>query len=335
MAAWHRQGLAVDRHVHRFSVCGEALPAKAGKYLVSGYNRQCSVEGEGLMDQMYRFLFEELGVRGELVQLGASWRAVRDHQVYPAAVAEQLGQGLAAVMLLSGTIKFKGSLIMQVQAAGPLNLLVAQASEQRTLRGLAHWQAEPETAGNLAVIYGEGRLVITAEAPGGERYQGIVGLEGDSLADALGNYFARSEQLSTQLWLACDGKHAAGLFLQRLPGDPSDDKDGWERVAALAATVTDEELLGLSAEELLHRLFHEESVRLFDAEPVAYRCGCSRERIEDALRSLGRAEIDELIATEEQVKVDCEFCGREYLFDKVDAAGLFVSVASAEGDNTH
>jgi len=286
------------------------------------------------MDQLHRFLFEDLGVRGELVQLGASWRAVRDNQDYPAAVAAQLGQGLAAVMLLSGTIKFKGSLILQLQSAGPLNLLVAQATEQRTLRGLARWQSEVP-AGDLAATFGEGRLVITADAPGGERYQGIVALEGSGLAEAIGNYFERSEQLPTRLWLACDGEHAAGLFLQRLPGEQADDQDGWARVAALAETVSADELLSLSAEQLLHRLFHEETLRLFDAEPVAYRCGCSRERIEDVLRQMGETEVSDLLKNEGQIKADCEFCGREYLFDKVDVAGLFAGAAAPDADSTH
>lgn len=286
------------------------------------------------MDQLHRFIFEHLGVRGELVQLGASWRAVRDNRSYPATVSAQLGQGLAAVMLLSGTIKFKGSLILQIQSGGPLSLLVAQATDQRTLRGLAHWEGEVP-AGDLAATFGEGRLVITAEAPSGERYQGIVALEGTGLAEAIGNYFGQSEQLPTRLWLACDGEHAAGLFLQKLPGQTVEDEDGWERVSALAETVTAEELCTLPAKEMLHRLFHEEDVRLFEAEPVAYRCGCSRERIEDALRAMGEADLNDLLASEGQIQADCEFCGREYLFDKVDVAALFAGPAMPEGDSTH
>jgi molecular chaperone Hsp33 len=286
------------------------------------------------MDQLHRFLFEELGVRGELVQLGASWRAVRDNRDYPAAVAAQLGQGLAAVMLLSGTIKFSGSLIMQVQSSGPLNLLVAQATDQRTLRGLAHWQAEVP-AGDLGATFGDGRLVITAEAPSGERYQGIVALEGTGLAEALGNYFQQSEQLSTRLWLACDGEHAAGLFLQRLPGETSEDSDGWERLGALAETLRAEELTTLPAIELLRRLFHEERLRVFEPEPVAYRCGCSRDRIETVLRAMGERDLQELLQTEGRIAADCEFCGREYLFDAVDVAALFVPASAQESETTH
>jgi molecular chaperone Hsp33 len=286
------------------------------------------------MDQLHRFLFEELGVRGELVQLGASWRAVRDNRDYPATVAAQLGQGLAAIMLLSGTIKFKGSLIMQVQSSGPLNLLVAQATDQRTLRGLAHWQADVPVA-DLAGTFGDGRLVITAEAPSGERYQGIVALEGSGLAEAIGNYFQQSEQLSTRLWLACDGEHAAGLFLQRLPGEATADSDGWERLGALADTARAEELTTLPATELLRRLFHEERLRLFDPEPVAYRCGCSRERIENVLRAMGEAELHDLLRSEGRISADCEFCGRDYVFDAVDVATLFVAASSPENETTH
>lgn len=286
------------------------------------------------MDQLHRFIFEHLGVRGELVQLGASWRAVRDNRDYPATVAAQLGEGLAAVMLLSGTIKFKGALILQIQAAGPLSLLVAQATDQRTLRGLAHWEGDVPP-GDLAATFGEGRLVITAQAPSGEQYQGIVALEGTGLAEAIGNYFQQSEQLPTRLWLACDGEHAAGLFLQRLPGETTADVDGWERVAALAETVTAQELLTLSAEQLLHRLFHEEDLRLFEPEPVAYRCGCSRERIEDALRAMGRAEVEALVEQEGEIHADCEFCGRAYVFDKVDAAALFAEVPPGGAEGTH
>ncbi len=289
------------------------------------------------MDQMYRFLFESLGVRGELVQLGASWRAVRDNQAYPDIVAGQLGEALAAVMLLSGTIKFQGSLILQIQARGPLRLLVAQATDQRTLRGLARWEGdnlEVVSGEGLAAIYGDGRLVITADAPTGERYQGIVPLDGGDLAEALEGYFAQSEQLPTRLWLACDGEHAAGLFLQRLPGE-SPDEDGWERVNALAATVREDELLTLSAQDLLHRLFHEELVRLFEPEPVAYRCGCSRERIVDALRGLGRHEVDDLLESEGEIRADCEFCGRHYVFDRVDAMALFGQAQPTGDDTTH
>jgi molecular chaperone Hsp33 len=273
-------------------------------------------------DQLRRFVFEGGRVRGAAVHLDASWQAVLERHPYPPAVQPPLGQVLAAVVLLSSTIKFEGALILQVEGEGPLRTLVAQATDQRTLRGLARWVGDvPENAG-LDGTFGVGRVVLTASAPGGERYQGVVALEGASLADALETYFRQSEQLPTRLWLAADGRRATGLLLQRLPGT-SADEDTWPRAVALADTLRDEELLQLPAEPLLYRLFHEERVRLFDAEPVSFRCGCSRERIEGLLRSLGRDEVDAVLAEQGVVEVTCEFCNRLYRVDAVDAAALF------------
>lgn len=273
-------------------------------------------------DQLRRFLFEGAGVRGAIVHLDASWQAVLERHPYPAAVQRPLGQVLAAAILLSSTIKFEGALILQVEAEGPLRTVVAQATDQRTLRGLARWEGEVPDGAGLAETFGAGRLVLTASAPGGERYQGVVPLEGASLAAALEAYFAQSEQLPTRLWLAADGRRATGLLLQRLPAAVRDD-DTWPRVEMLAGTLRDEELLQLDIEPLLYRLFHEERVRLFDAELVSFRCGCSRERIDGLLRSLGREEVDSVLAEQGVVEVTCEFCNRVYRIDSVDAAALF------------
>jgi molecular chaperone Hsp33 len=273
-------------------------------------------------DQLRRFVFEGAGVRGAVVHLDASWRAVLERHPYPPAVQPPLGQVLAAVVLLSSTIKFEGALILQVEAEGPLRTLVAQATDQRTLRGLARWDGDVPEGRDLAQTFGAGRVVLTASAPGGERYQGVVALEGASLSGALESYFAQSEQLPTRLWLAADGRRATGLLLQRLPGNAEDD-DTWPRAVMLADTLRDEELLQLPAEPLLYRLFHEERVRLFDPEPVSFRCGCSRERIEGLLRSLGRDEVDSVLSEQGVVEVTCEFCNRVYRVDSVDAAMLF------------
>jgi molecular chaperone Hsp33 len=282
-------------------------------------------------DQLFRFTFEHLGVRGVLVQLAASWRAVLERHDYPPTVGTQLGQALAAVSLLSGTIKFKGSLILQIQGEGPLSTLVAQATDDRTLRGTAHWRGEVPD-GALAAVFGQGRLVLSAER-GGERYQGVVGLDGEDLAGALEAYFRQSEQLPTRLWLAADGARAAGLLLQRMPSEPGADED-WNRIGLLAGTLTEPELLALPAGELLRRLFHEERVRLYDPEPLAFRCRCSVERVESALRAMGRAEVEELLAEQGEVQVSCEFCRRGYRFDRVDAERLFAPGAQPQGSDT-
>jgi len=278
-------------------------------------------------DSLWRFLFESTGIRGNLVHLDASWRAVLDTHAYPESVRALLGEALAGVSLLTATLKFEGSLILQVQGRGPLRTLVAQATSARTLRGLARWSEEREvpSSGPLRERFGEGQLVLTIETGQSEPYQGIVALEGEHLAEAIERYFSDSEQLPTRLWLAANGERAAGLLLQRLPGAHTEDED-WERVGHLAATLSTSELLGLPAETLLHRLFHEEAVRLFEPEPLAFRCGCSRARIEDTARLLGAEEIEAIIAEEGELRVTCEFCNRDYRFDPVDARAIFATL---------
>jgi len=272
-------------------------------------------------DALHRFLFDGTEVRGELVHLDASWRAVLGRHPYPDTVRGPLGESLAATVLLTGTLKFDGALILQVQGEGPLRTLVAQATHAGTLRGLARWEGEVP-AGDLAQVFGQGRLVLTLEPAEGERYQGIVPLLGTDLADALETYFRTSEQLGTRLGLAAGPERAAGLLLQRLPGGDGDDDD-WSRITTLADTLTPAELTGLPVETLLHRLFHEEALRLFEPEPMAFRCTCSRVRIEDTLRALGQAEVEATLAEQDLVEVSCEFCNRVYRWDRVDAGQIF------------
>ncbi len=284
-------------------------------------------------DYLYRFVFEQFGVRGEFVCLGPSWQAVRERHDYPPLVEQQLGKALTSVLLLSGTIKFKGSLILQLQGDGKIQALVAQATEQRTLRGMARFdevlkelQQIPEDE-----LLGQARLVLTTEAPSGERYQGIVPVDGGDVASAVEGYFVQSEQLPTRLWLAADTGHAAGLFLQRLPQTPDDDEH-WERVCMLADTIRDEELLNLDAQEVLHRLFHEEDLRLYEPEPVSFRCSCSRERVGSTLVSLGEGEVAQMLDEMGSIEVNCEFCAANYVFDTVDAAALFANLPSESPD---
>ncbi|OOZ37897.1 Hsp33 family molecular chaperone HslO [Solemya velesiana gill symbiont] len=283
-------------------------------------------------DQLHRFVFEGLDVRGELVQMDASWKAILERYAYPDNVRNQLGQAMAASLLLSAIIKFEGSLILQAQCEGPLTTLVAQATHQRMVRGLARWESDVPD-GTLSEIYGPGRMVLTIDNVGKERYQGIVGMEGDTLAHTLEAYFEKPEQLDTRIWLAADGERAAGLFIQELPSEKKHEED-WRRVAMLADTVTPEELLRLEAEELLHRLFNEEDIQLFDPEPAAFRCGCSKTRIADALRSMGYADVKEILHEHGKIQADCEFCNKQYLFDKVDVEQIFAQDVKIDSPKT-
>ena len=277
-------------------------------------------------DKLYRFLFEKMGIRGEWVKLGESWQEARQYQHGPEPVMQQLGQALAAVVMLSATVKFKGSIILQVQGNGAFKTLVAQSTEQRKIRGLIRSQGEVPT-GSLAAMFGEGRMVLTIESENAEPYQGIVPLTGNGIADALETYFNQSEQLNTRIWLCADDRSAAGFLLQELPGE-NDDKEDWERIVMLADTLTERELIELDCESLLHRLFHQEEVRLFDAESVAFRCSCSRDKIMGTLKQMARSELESILAEQGVIHVDCEFCGRRYPFDQVDLEQLFSVIQS-------
>ncbi len=277
-------------------------------------------------DSLHRFLFEHLAARGEIVHLDATWRTVLERRPYPPVVRHVLGETVAAAALLSTTIKFDGLLTLQIQASGPLRLVVVQVTSERTLRALARWDGEPEAA-PLRDLCGDGALILTLDLEQGrEPYQGMVSLRGDTLAEALQEYFERSEQLPTRIHLAADERVAAGLLLQRLPGAGGADADAWNRLGALAATLQPAELLELDAPALLRRLFHEEDVRLFEPDTFRYRCACSRERTAAMLRTLSEAELRETLDEQGAMYVDCEFCGHRYVFDPIDIAGLSTAI---------
>ncbi len=295
-------------------------------------------------DTLRRFLFERFPVRGYVVHLDASWRALIEHHAYPEPVHDTLGEAAAATMLLAATLKFDGLLTLQMQGPGPMHLLVVQATHRMAMRGVARWRGElPVSRPSLEALTGGGQLTVTVEsADRNSRYQGVVPLAGSSLADCFEAYFARSEQLPTRLWLAATPERAAGLLLQRLPSgaaasaeeiehSAAQGDEHWNRVLHLASTLTASELAGLSGDELLRRLFHEEDVRLFEPGPVFFQCTCSRERVSGILRSLGEAEVRDILAERGAVEVRCEFCNRAWQYDAVDVAGLFTDAGPVSG----
>ena len=285
-------------------------------------------------DTLLRFIFDRFPVRGYIVRLDASWRALIEHHPYPPIIRDTFGEAVAATMLLGATLKFDGLLTLQLQGPGPMHLLVVQATHRRALRGVARWRGEPVER-DLESLTGGGSVTVTVENQDRtSRYQGIVPLTGARLADCFEDYFSRSEQLPTRLWLVATPERAAGLLLQRLPSGAaasteelphahSEGDEDWNRVRQLAATLTAAELAELPATELLRRLFHEEDLRLYEPEPVFFQCTCSRERVNGILRSLGSAEVRGILAERGHVEVTCEFCNRAWQYDAVDVAGLF------------
>jgi len=285
-------------------------------------------------DSLQRFLFEGAPVRGEIVHLDATWRAVLERHDYPGPLRAVLGELMAAAALLAATLKFSGSLILQIQGSGAVKLIVVECTSEQTMRATAKWDGTlPE--GGFRELVGGGRFVITiAPNDGKQTYQGIVELAGDSVSQVLEHYMAASEQLETRLWLGANGSQAAGMLLQRVPGPLGDDPDTWTRAVTLSETVTGEELLTLPTHQIIRRLFHEEDIRVFDARVVSFRCSCTRERVENMLRMLGRAEVRSIVSERGAVEVNCEFCNRRYSLDAVDAEQIFAAQFVARASRT-
>lgn len=276
-------------------------------------------------DSLQRFLFEHAPVRGELVHLDATWRAVLERHDYPAPLRDVLGELMAAAALLSATLKFEGSLILQIQGSGPVKLLVVECTSDQTMRATAKWDKDVELPDGFRELVGSGRFVITiAPTDLAQTYQGVVDLTGEDVSAVLEHYMATSEQLETRLWLASDAERATGMLLQRVPHRGRDD-EGWNRAVILGETVKRDELLQLDAREVIRRLFHEEDVRLFEPRIVSFRCSCSRDRVVNMLRMLGREEVQSILEERGTVEVGCDFCNRKYTFDPVDAEQIFAA----------
>ncbi|MGF1725860.1 Hsp33 family molecular chaperone HslO [Photobacterium nomapromontoriensis] len=289
-------------------------------------------------DSLYRYLFDGVSVRGELVQLSDTYQQIISSKEYPAPVQSLLGELLVATSLLTATLKFSGSITVQLQGDGPVKLAVINGDNDQKLRGVARWEGDVPTSGSIHDLMGKGHMVITITPTKGERYQGVVGLEGDSLAACLEGYFAQSEQLKTRIWLRTgefNGEaKAAGMLLQILPDDKGHDSD-FDHLEQLTNTVKDEELFGLAAEDVLYRLYHQETVKLFDPQNVTFQCGCSRERSASAICSLDRSEVEHIVAEEGKIALHCDYCGSSYDFDSVDVAALFENAAKNDSDQLH
>lgn len=277
-----------------------------------------------------RYLFEDLSVRGELVQLDEAYQRIISSKEYPAALQKLLGELLVSTTLLTATLKFEGSITIQLQGDGPVSLAVINGGHDQKIRGVARWEGDIADDASLHDMMGKGYLVITIEPKRGERYQGVVGLEGETLADVIEGYFANSEQLKTRLWIRTgehEGKaHAAGMMIQVMP-DGTGTPEDFEHLEQLTATVKNEELFTLPANELLYRLYNQDSVRLYEPQPVEFHCGCSRERSGAAIITVERAEINDILAEEGSVSLHCDYCGTSYSFDEAEITELYAQAA--------
>lgn len=270
-------------------------------------------------DQIQGFIFEHIGIRGAIVRLNASFQVAVGKHPYPSQAQALLGEALCIVTLLAHSVKIEGSIALQAQGDGSVKLLLAESSHDFHVRGLVQHQGMLLTPG-LADLFGKGILAITTKAAHlPTNYQGLVPLVGESLAQAVEGYFLQSEQIPTRFILATDQFACSGLFLQVLPEqDKYQASQDWQHITTLANTLTANELLNLNNTEILHRLFHQESIRVFDSSPVSFRCSCSRTRMESVLMSLGEAELQSILKEFGTVETFCEFCNHHYIFDAVD-----------------
>ena len=272
-----------------------------------------------------RFIFDDMPVRGLHVRLENVWTHIVGQKHYPAAIRRALGERLAAGALLSGNLKTDGTLIVQVQGQGRLKMLVVEATSDQTVRATARWDetADINDDESLTDLLGSNSVfVLTLQPKDAEPWQGVVPLEGSSIAQMLINYTKRSEQLDTQIVLASSDDACGGLWVQRLP-ETEPDAASWEHVSTLVQTLTSEELTGLDAQHVLYRLFHETPPRVFDPENIEFACTCSRGKVSDMLLMLGGEEVGGVVAEQGSIQIDCDFCHAKYVFDETDVNALF------------
>lgn len=278
------------------------------------------------MDTLNRFIFDNHPVRGEITRLEQTYQAILDNHNYPVAVQNLLGELLVATSLLTATLKFEGDIAVQLQGDGPLRLAVVNGNHHQQLRGVARVNGDIADNASLKDMVGNGYIVITITPKNGERYQGIVGLEKETLIGCIENYFMQSEQLPTRLFVKTgvynNKPMAAGILLQVLPANENTE-DSFDHLCALTETITSDELFKLTSDEILYRLYNQEQVRLFETENVTFKCGCSRQRFEDSLVTIPQNEIDEILK-EDGGKIDilCDYCGKHYIFDEIDIAKM-------------
>ena len=272
-----------------------------------------------------RFIFDDMPVRGLHVRLENVWKHIVGQKHYPAAIRRALGELLAAGALLSGNLKTDGTLIVQVQGQGRLKMLVVEATSDQTVRATARWDETAEINDDESLtdlLGGNSVFVLTLQPKDAEPWQGVVPLEGGSIAQMLINYTKRSEQLDTQIVLASSDDACGGLLVQRLP-ETEPDAASWEHVGTLVQTLTPEELSELDAQHVLYRLFHETPPRVFDPESIEFACTCSRGKVSDMLLMLGGEEVGGVVAEQGSIQIDCDFCHAQYVFDETDVNALF------------
>ncbi|MGL5743139.1 MAG: Hsp33 family molecular chaperone HslO [Legionella sp.] len=275
-------------------------------------------------DTLQRFIFEHANIRGEIVHIAEVYQTIMGQRNYPPMVKNLLGEAIVSCLLLASSIKFQGSLNLQFQGDKRLTLLLVQCDHELNVRAFAQFLENLETK-EYATAFLQGQMVLTINQYNQtDAYQSMVPIQSTSMSENLMDYFAQSEQVSTQVWLAVNDNAAAGMLLQLMPGQDTIQREQfWEYAVHLGQTVTEHELLTLDNETLLYRLYNETELRIFDRRKTQFKCRCSQEKMKQVLTVLGEEETKEILKEHGEVAIRCDFCNQKYTFDPIDVTMLF------------
>ncbi len=278
------------------------------------------------MDTIQRFLFKHLNIRGQHLKIDLAWQKLLEDRGYPCVLKKLLGELTALSIMLANGMKHTGKVTLQVQGKGPVNLLVVEVTHDLKLRGVAKTNKTITTETSANELLGDGRIMVTLEnTQTNTHFQSYVERTGDSLIESFENFFSQSEQLPTKLWIASDDSSLSAVMIQKLPDNDSIDTDGWDRIMSLATTISDQELYSLDTKELLHRLFHEENLELFESLEIQYLCPKDKQKVENMIQSLGEEEARKILAEQGEIVIHNEICNFHLRFNQEEINRIFKS----------
>lgn len=276
------------------------------------------------MNEIKRFLFKDLNIRGQHLKLESAWQEMIADRYYPEALSTVLGELTAIAVMLANGMKHPGKVTLQVQGKGPVNLLVVEASHQLDIKGVAKTNQTITDQRTLDELLGDGQILVTMEnTQTNHHFQSYVPRESNSIVQSFEDFLSQSEQQPSKLWLAADNNTIGGVLIQKMPTTDAHDEDGWDRVLALSETLTPEEICQLESNELLHRLFHEETLELFEAKDIRYHCPKDIEKVKNMLLSLGEEEVRKILEEEGEIVIHNEMCNFHTRFSEEDINRLF------------
>ncbi|NPA72467.1 MAG: Hsp33 family molecular chaperone HslO [Gammaproteobacteria bacterium] len=279
-------------------------------------------------NSIQRFLFKDLNIRGQVVRLEEAWQSMTTDRHYPKAIIELLGELSGFAVIMATGMKHAGKITLQIQGSGPITLLVVEVSHDLKIRGVAKTNQPIDEQTDLDSLLGDGRIMVTLDNSVTKRhFQSFVDRQGETISEVCANFLSQSEQLPSKMWLSANEHAMGGVLIQKLADTDDIDADGWDRVHSLTNTLKDEELTTLDAETLLHRLFHEEVIELFEAKEVVYECPKDSSKVEAMLLSLGEAEVRKILKEEGEIVVHNEICNFHLRFGEKEVDELFTEAA--------